>query len=240
VSGPPSGGHAAGGPSSPQLTLLGLGGNVGDALETLTAAVYALDDDTGFAVEDVSGVYETPPWPAPPDPRAVAQDPYLNLVVRGLTTLAPHDLLAETQLIEAAFGRDRSREQRWGPRPLDIDLLVVGDHQLDTPELVLPHPRLADRAFVLVPLLEVWPGGTLPDGRRLTTLLAALAPIEDIDLVVRLSDVPGRHVVRPEGPSAPPASHRRPGLDPTPDGPLPAGDAERPWVAPASRPRGPA
>jgi 2-amino-4-hydroxy-6-hydroxymethyldihydropteridine diphosphokinase len=198
--------------------MLGLGANVGDALETLTAAVYALDDVTGFAVEDVSGVYETPPWPAPPDPRAVAQDPYMNLVVRGRTTLTPHELLAETQLIETAFGRDRSREQRWGPRTLDVDLLVIDDHQLDTPDLVLPHPRLAERAFVLVPLLEVWPGGTLPDGQRITALLSALAPIEGIDLVVRLSEVPGRHVPRPEGPSAPPASRHRPGLDASHDG----------------------
>jgi 2-amino-4-hydroxy-6-hydroxymethyldihydropteridine diphosphokinase len=200
---------------------LGLGANVGDALETLTAAVYALDDLEGFAVADVSGVYETPPWPAPPDPRAVEQDPYLNLVVRGVTTLAPHALLAETQLIEAAFGRDRSREVRWGPRPLDIDLLLVGDHEVDTPELVLPHPRIAERAFVLVPLLEVWPGGVLPDGRRLTRLLADLAPIEDIELHVRLEDVPGRHVPRPEGPVGPTASFERPGLDPSDGGERP-------------------
>ncbi len=220
--------------------MLGLGANVGDALETLAAAVYALDDVTGFAVEDVSGVYETPPWPAPPDPRAVAQDPYLNLVVRGRTSLTPHELLAETQLIEAAFGRERSRELRWGPRPLDIDLLVVGEHQLDTPDLVLPHPRLAERAFVLVPLLEVWAGGTLPDGRRITTLLAALAPIEGIELVVRLADVPGRHVARPEGPSAPPATRQRPGLDPSPDGPRRRPDPEQPADETPSPPRGPA
>jgi 2-amino-4-hydroxy-6-hydroxymethyldihydropteridine diphosphokinase len=197
-----------------ELTFLGLGANVGDALETLAAAVYALDDLDGFAVEDVSGVYQTPPWPTPPDPRAIEQDDYLNLVVRGRTTLDPHALLAETQLIEAAFGRDRSREVRWGPRPLDIDLLVVGDRQLDTPDLVLPHTRIAERAFVLIPLLEVWPGGELPGGRRLTQLLAALAPIEGIDLFVRLEDVPGRHPPRPEGPSAPPASFERPGFDP--------------------------
>jgi 2-amino-4-hydroxy-6-hydroxymethyldihydropteridine diphosphokinase len=204
-----------------ELVFLGLGANVGDALETLTAAVYALDDLEGFAVADVSGVYETPPWPAPPDPRAVAQDPYLNLVVRGVTTLAPHALLAETQLIEAAFGRDRSREVRWGPRPLDIDLLLVGDREVDTPELVLPHPRIAERAFVLVPLLEVWPGGMLPDGRRLTRLLADLAPIEDIELHVRLADVPGRHVPRPDGPAGPAASFERPGLDPSDGGERP-------------------
>lgn len=204
-----------------ELTFLGLGANVGDALETLTAAVYALDDLDGFAVEDVSGVYQTPPWPAPPDPRAIEQDDYLNLVVRGRTTLDPHTLLTETQLVEAAFGRDRAREVRWGPRPLDIDLLVVGDRQVDTPELVLPHPRLAERAFVLVPLLEVWPGGVLPDGRRLTRLLAALAPIEGIELHVRLDDVPGRHVARPDGPVGQPASFQRPGLDPADGGERP-------------------
>ena len=192
---------------------LGLGANVGDALETLTAAVYALDDIDGFAVDEVSGVYETPPWPPPDDPRSVSQEPFLNLVVRGVTNLEPHTLLAETQLIEAAFGRDREREIRWGPRPLDIDLLVVGDRVIDTPELALPHPRIAERAFVLVPLLEVAPGGALPDGRRYTQLLNALAPIEDIELVVRLDDVPSRHLARPAGPAGGAASFERPGPD---------------------------
>ena len=192
---------------------LGLGANVGDALETLTAAVYALDDIDGFAVVDVSGVYETPPWPPPDDPRSVSQEPFLNLVVRGVTNLDPHTLLAETQLLEAAFGRDREREIRWGPRPLDIDLLVVGDRVIDTPELTLPHPRIAERAFVLVPLLEVAPGGALPDGRRFTQLLNALAPIEDIELVVRLDDVPTRHLDRPAGPAGGAASFERPGPD---------------------------
>ena len=192
---------------------LGLGANVGDALETLTAAVYALDDIDGFAVVDVSGVYETPPWPPPDDPRSVSQEPFLNLVVRGVTNLDPHTLLAETQLLEAAFGRDREREIRWGPRPLDIDLLVVGDRVIDTPELTLPHPRIAERAFVLVPLLEGAPGGALPDGRRFTQLLNALAPIEDIELVVRLDDVPTRHLDRPAGPAGGAASFERPGPD---------------------------
>jgi 2-amino-4-hydroxy-6-hydroxymethyldihydropteridine diphosphokinase len=196
----------------------GLGANVGDALETLTAAVYALDDIDGVVVEDVSGVYETPPWPPPDDPRSVVQDPFLNLVVRAVTSLEPHALLAETMLVEAAFGRDRDREVRWGPRPLDIDLLLVGDVELDTPDLVLPHPRIAERAFVLVPLVEVAPGGALPDGRRFTHLLAALAPIEDIELVVRLDDVPTTHLRRPDGPAGGAASFDRPGLidDPGP------------------------
>lgn len=190
---------------------LGLGANVGDALETLTAAVYAIDDLDGVGLTDVSGVYRTPPWPAPPDPRAVPQDDFLNLVVVGVTSLSPLELLDEVQSIEAAFGRDRSREVRWGPRPLDIDVLLYGEVALDTERLVLPHPRLTERAFVLVPLLEVLPGGALPDGRRLTVALAALAPIEDIELEVRLDEVPGRHPVRPEGPGGPPAGFVRPG-----------------------------
>lgn len=193
--------------------VLGLGANVGDALETLTAAVHVLDDIDGLAVEDVSGVYRTPPWPAPPDPRAVPQDDYLNLVVLARTSLGPRELLAETQLVEAAFGRDRTREQRWGPRPLDIDLLLLEDTVLETPELTLPHPRIAERGFVLVPLLEVLPGGALPDGRRFTRLLAALAPLDGIDLEVRLDEVPHRRLTRPDGPSAPPASRTRPGHD---------------------------
>jgi 2-amino-4-hydroxy-6-hydroxymethyldihydropteridine diphosphokinase len=197
-----------------ETVLLGLGSNVGDRVETLAAAVFAIDDLDGVVVEDVSAVYETEPWPPPDDPRSVHQEPFHNLVVRAVTSLEPHELLAETQLLEAAFGRDRRAEVRWGPRTLDIDLLLFGDRVLDTPDLTIPHPRLAERAFVLVPLLEVMPGGTLPDGRRLTELVRALAPIEGIDLVQRLPDVPGFRIERPEGPSAPPASlRRRPDVD---------------------------
>lgn len=190
---------------------LGLGANVGDALETLTAAVYALDEVDGVVIDEVSGVYRTPPWPAPPDPRAVAQDDFLNLVVTGLTSLEPLALLDELQLVEAAFGRDRDREVRWGPRPLDIDLLLHGDTVMDTERLTLPHPRITERAFVLVPLIEVLPGGVLPGGRRLTAALQALAPVEGIELEVRLEEVPGSRVPRPDGPAGPAPSFGRPG-----------------------------
>jgi 2-amino-4-hydroxy-6-hydroxymethyldihydropteridine diphosphokinase len=197
-----------------ETVLFGLGSNVGDRVETLAAAVFAIDDLDGVVVEDVSAVYETAPWPPPDDPRSVHQEPFHNLVVRAVTSLTPHELLAETQLLETAFGRDRRAEVRWGPRTLDIDLLLFGDQVIDTPTLTIPHPRLAERAFVLVPLVEVLPGGTLPDGRRITELLRALAPIEGIDLVQRLPEVPGFHIERPEGPSAPPASlRRRPDVD---------------------------
>lgn len=191
-------------------TYLGLGANVGDALETLHAAVHALGDIDGFSVDDVSGVYRTPPWPPPDDPRSVTQEDFLNLVVRGRSQLDPPGLLAETMLLEQAFGRDRATEVRWGPRPLDIDLLMVGDTQMDTEKLTLPHPRIGERAFVLVPLIEVMPSGALPGGPRLTTLLAKLAPIEDIDLEVHLEDLPSRHLRRPEGPDGPPAQLTNP------------------------------
>jgi 2-amino-4-hydroxy-6-hydroxymethyldihydropteridine diphosphokinase len=196
-----------------QPAYLGLGSNVGDPLETLTAAIEVLDDIDGFTVVNVSGVYLSAPWPPPDDPRSVPQDDYLNLVVHGLTSLTPHELLRETQLTEKAFGRDRSKEQRWGPRTLDIDLLLVGDEVIDSPELTLPHPGIAERSFVLVPLMEVMPGGALPDGRRLTRLLMEMSPIDDIDLFVRLEDVPGPHISRPEGPAGPPPSLERPGFD---------------------------
>ncbi len=192
-----------------------MGANVGDALETLTAAVYALDDLDGVVIDDVSGVYRTPPWPAPPDPHAVPQDDFLNLVVTGLSSLEPLALLDELQLVEAAFGRDRDREVRWGPRPLDIDLLLHGDTVMDTERLTLPHPRITERAFVLVPLLEVLPGGVLPDGQRLTTALQALAPVEGIDLEVRLEEVPGNRIPRPDGPAGPAPSFERPGASDT-------------------------
>lgn len=178
----------------------GLGANVGDALTTLTAAVYALDDVDGVRVVDVSSVYLTDPWPPADDPRHVPQDPFRNCVVLAETSRDPHALLQEVQAIEAAFGRDRAHEQRWGPRPLDIDLLLCGQMSLDTPTLTLPHPRISDRAFVLVPLLEIAPGLVLPTGQKITTALAALAPITDVTHELRLADVPSRAIARPLGP----------------------------------------
>lgn len=175
--------------------VIGMGTNVGDRLATLEAAIWTLHDTDGVEVADVSGIWETAPW------GGVDQDAYLNAVVVVDTTLGPHDLLVDLQATEAAFGRDRDREVRWGPRTLDLDVLLYGDEVIDTPDLVVPHPRLEERAFVLVPLLEVLPGHTLPNGTRLTAALAALAPFDGIDLHIRLSDVPGRQPIpRPEGP----------------------------------------
>ncbi len=175
--------------------VLGIGTNVGERLATLEGAIWTLHDTDGMEVVDVSGIWETAPW------GGVDQAAYLNAVVVVDTTMTPHELLADLQATEAAFGRDRDTEVRWGPRTLDLDILLYGDEVIDTPDLVVPHPRLEERAFVLVPLLEVLPGHTLPTGTRLTAALAALAPFEGIDLHIRLADVPGRQgVPRPEGP----------------------------------------
>jgi 2-amino-4-hydroxy-6-hydroxymethyldihydropteridine diphosphokinase len=201
--------------------LLGLGANVGDAMTQLAAAVELIGDIDGVTIEEVSSVYASPPWPPPDDPRHVPQDDYLNLVVRARVTIGPEALLAETLQLEALLGRDRTREQRWGPRPIDIDLLVHGGEVRDLPELTVPHPRITERAFMLIPMLEVWPGGALPagsigGGTRLAVALAALAaegPVEDILLIGRLEDVPTSHIARPDGPIAPAAGFARPGLD---------------------------
>jgi len=210
------------GPSAPEATphhpvLLGLGANVGDAMLQLAAAVELIGDIEGVAVEEVSSVYATPPWPPSDDPRHVPQDDYLNLVVRASATIGAAELLVATLELERLLGRDRAREQRWGPRPIDIDLLVHGAEIHDRPELTVPHPRITERAFVLIPLLEVWPGGILPgSGRRIAAALSDLAlagPLDDIVFFGRLEEVPTEHLARPDGPVAPAAGFERPGLE---------------------------
>lgn len=184
---------------APRDAYISAGSNVGDRDEHLRQAVLALHDRDRIEVTGVSGVYETEPV------GGVEQGRYLNLVVAVRTTLSPQDLLSVLQAIEAAHGRDRSAEQRWGPRPLDLDLILYDDVELDDPDLIVPHPRMHERAFVLVPLLEVHPGGQLPDGTRLTTLVNALAPIEGLDLAYRYrgDELPGAGPQRPTGPSSP-------------------------------------
>lgn len=214
--------------TAPVDAFVSLGGNVGDVLGTFEACLHVLDDEPGIEVVDVSAVYETEPWGGTDDDgaeRQVAQAPFLNAVVRLRTTLSPHDLLEELLATEAAFGRDRTAEERWGPRVLDLDLLLHGDAVVDDPpRLVLPHPRMDQRAFVLIPLTEVFAGGVLPDGRRITRVLSGLAPITGIAMHVRLSDVPGAGsplgIERPEGPGAPAAIQ------------APDWDAARPQVDP--------
>ena len=128
---------------------LGLGSNLGDRLAHLQAAVDGLARTPGLAVVAVSPVYETAPVGGPP------QDDYFNAVVALDTDLTPHDLLRIAQGLEDA--EHRVRRERWGPRTLDVDVLLVGDEAVDDPDLVVPHPRLTERAFVLVPLADLDP-----------------------------------------------------------------------------------
>src|ERR1041385_6132845 len=123
--------------------LIALGGNVGEVRDTLDRAIAALCDGTSVRLLARSSDYRTPPW------GVTDQPPFINRAIIATTALPPLDLLARAQAVERQFGRDRSREQRWGPRTLDIDLIDIEGIRLDTPELTLPHPRALERAFVL-------------------------------------------------------------------------------------------
>lgn len=158
-------------PAGPETVFLGLGANIGDRLANLNDAVAMLHDTRRISVEDISSVYQT-------DPVGPAQEDYYNIAVRILTELAPLPLLRRCQQIEDRLGRVRTI--RYGPRTIDIDVLVYGDRVLDTKVLTVPHPRLTHRPFALVPLVEVAPGWCLPDGRTLAQVIAGLAPIEGV------------------------------------------------------------
>jgi 2-amino-4-hydroxy-6-hydroxymethyldihydropteridine diphosphokinase len=131
--------------------LIALGGNVGEARATLERAVAQLCDGRAVRLIARSSDYLTPPW------GVADQAPFVNLCLLVATELSPQALLARALEVERALGRDRGRERRWGPRPADIDLLAYDDLSLDEPGLTLPHPRLFERAFVLVPLAEIVP-----------------------------------------------------------------------------------
>jgi 2-amino-4-hydroxy-6-hydroxymethyldihydropteridine diphosphokinase len=131
------------------LAYLGLGSNLGDRLAFLQLAVEGLAARAGTVVA-VSAVYETEPVGGPPQPD------YLNAAIALDTTLSARELLGVAKALEAEAGREPG--ERWAPRTLDIDVLMVGDERVDEPDLVVPHPRIHQRAFVLAPLADVAPG----------------------------------------------------------------------------------
>jgi 2-amino-4-hydroxy-6-hydroxymethyldihydropteridine diphosphokinase len=133
---------------------LGLGSNLGDRQGTLARAVAGLPD-----VVAVSRLYETEPVGGP-----AGQGPYLNLVVELDTELGPHQLLEVARRLEADAGR--RREVRWGPRTLDVDVLLVGDRVVADDDLVVPHPRMWERRFVVEPLAELAPELVPPEARE--------------------------------------------------------------------------
>ena len=153
---------------------IGLGSNLGDRLALLK---HGLDRLCRLgSMIGVSSLYETAPVGGPD------QDPYLNAVGLIETTFSAHDLLAALLEIESAAGRVRN--ERWGPRTLDLDLLVFDDLCLDGPDLEVPHPRAHERRFVLAPLVEVWPDARLRSGPA----QEALAEVSDQDITLVATD----------------------------------------------------
>jgi len=128
----------------PVSALVALGGNVGDVGAAMQGALERLHREPDMRVMAVSPVYWTPPWGITDQPR------FLNACAELETRLPPDMLLERLQAAERGAGRERTR--RWGPRSLDIDIIAYGDVKMDTPALTLPHPRLFERAFVLVPM----------------------------------------------------------------------------------------
>lgn len=148
---------------------IGLGANLGDARGAVEAALMELAALPGTRLLARSRLYRTPPWGPVPQPD------YVNAVAQLRTSLEPLDLLDRLLAIERAAGRDRMRAPHWGPRTLDLDVLLYGDAMIDVPGLRVPHPRLHERAFVVVPLHEIAPGLRIPGQGLLADLHATMA-----------------------------------------------------------------
>jgi 2-amino-4-hydroxy-6-hydroxymethyldihydropteridine diphosphokinase len=140
---------------------LGLGGNLGDPARAMASALRAIDADPETAVTAVSPLFRTPPW------GRTDQPDFLNAAARIATARPPRDLLM--LCLDAERALKRVRKERWGPRTIDIDILLYGDQTIREDDLEIPHPRIAERAFVLVPLAEIAPailiGGTPVEAR---------------------------------------------------------------------------
>ncbi len=148
--------------------IIALGGNVGDVRATFRQAIVDICSLAQGRLVARSSDYATPPWGDEQQAR------FVNACIEIETSLDPHALLAILQRVERKFGRDRSKQRRWGPRTLDLDLIAYDDVSLQTAELTLPHPRVLERAFVLVPLAEIAPDRQI-GGRAVKAALAELS-----------------------------------------------------------------
>jgi 2-amino-4-hydroxy-6-hydroxymethyldihydropteridine diphosphokinase len=152
----------------PVIAFVGLGGNLGDAVATLRSAVQALAGLPETRLLQASRLYRTPAW-------GLQQQPdFINGVAMLETQLDPRALLEALLGVERDFGRQREAASRWGPRTLDLDLLLYGDAVIDEPGLQVPHPHLHERAFALVPLLEIAPDILIPGQGRARDALSKL------------------------------------------------------------------
>ncbi|MEV0224651.1 2-amino-4-hydroxy-6-hydroxymethyldihydropteridine diphosphokinase [Streptomyces sp. NPDC050704] len=166
---------------NPRRAVLSLGSNLGNRLETLQGAIDALEDTPGVRVKAVSPVYETEPWGVEPG----SQPTYFNAVIVLRTTLPPSSLLERAHAVEEAF--HRVRDERWGARTIDVDIVAYADVVSDDPTLTLPHPHAHERAFVLAPWYDVEPEAQLPGRGPVARLLSAVpregvAPRADLEL----------------------------------------------------------
>lgn len=166
---------------NPKRAVVALGANLGNRLETLQGAIDALEDTPGVRVKAVSPVYETEPWGVEPG----SQPAYFNAVVLLKTTLPPSSLLERAHAIEEAFYR--VRDERWGARTLDVDIVAYADVVDDDPRLTLPHPRVHERAFVLAPWHDVEPQAQVPGRGSVADLLdlvtrEGVTPRKDLEL----------------------------------------------------------
>ena len=159
------------------IAYLGLGSNMGDPATHLAATCDLLHQHPAITVEAVSSLYRSAPV------GVTNQAWFVNATVRLQTDLSPRSLLAVTQAVERRVGRTPT--YRWGPRVVDIDVLLYGDLQLQTRYLTIPHAALQARAFVLVPLYELAPHLCLPSGEAIKTLLDALPSHEDVQRIGR-------------------------------------------------------
>lgn len=150
------------------LAFIALGSNLASPLDQVNAAIAALGEIPDSRIVACSSLYRTPPL-GPPD-----QPDYLNAAVALETTLAPEILLDHTQRIELQQGRVRKAE-RWGPRTLDLDIMLFGDQVIQTPRLTVPHYDMKNRGFMLWPLFEIAPALRFPDGMTLSAVLTECA-----------------------------------------------------------------
>ena len=156
------------------LAAIGLGANLGDAAATLRDALAELDRLPGIDLLRTSRLYRTPAW------GRTDQPDFINAVVLVETGLQARELLDALLATERSFGRVRIDGERWGPRVLDLDLLLFGDAVIDAPGLRVPHPHLHERAFALLPLLDAWPDAAIP-GVGLARDSAAAMAVDGIE-----------------------------------------------------------
>lgn len=156
---------------------LGLGSNMGDKAQNLAQAVDLIEQIEKIDVTQKSSLYITAPW------GKTDQDEFLNQVIEIKTELTPLELLHVLQEIEIKLGR--LRNEKWGPRVIDLDILMYGEEIIDLQELKIPHPYLYERLFVLIPLQEIAPQLIFPDGNGIREVLVRAAQLEDASNSIR-------------------------------------------------------